>query len=67
MKSLKPAKKEQITFRVDKRTFEETLAAVEQEDLKLADFARKLHHIALALYGEAGSLNELRKMVAKKR
>lgn len=68
MTSLKAGvKKKQITFRVDRTAFAETLAAVEKEDLKLADFARKLHQIALTLYNQAGSLAELRALAARKR
>lgn len=56
-------KKDQITFRLEPEAFAETMAGASKEDLKLADFARKLHRLALILYSKSHSLADLRALV----
>lgn len=58
-------KKDQITFRLETETFKETQEGADAEDLKVADFARKLHRSALLLYEHFGSLAEMKKHAEK--
>ena len=54
-------KTEHISFRVDEDFGEMLESWAEQEELSVADLARKLTRVAARLYGEAGSLHELKK------
>jgi hypothetical protein len=58
-------KTDQITFRLEQQTFKETKEGADAEELKVADFSRKLHRSALLLYEHFGSLSELKRHAEK--